>query len=175
MSEYRKIPGFENYLVSEEGIVVSTVRHGKACFEILPQRTEKQGYINVTLHKDKKNHTMKVHRLVALAFLPNPENLPQVNHKDEVKSNNHVSNLEWCTPRYNSNYGTRIERHRRLVGKPVKQINLETNEVVATFCGMWEAAEKTKTDRGSINNCCLGNRKSAGGYGWEYVQKENDQ
>jgi hypothetical protein len=162
------VPGYENYLVSNNGVVVSTIRHSKRCFEVLPQRTEKQGYKNVTLHKDGKNHTLKVHRLVAMAFIPNPNNYPQVNHKDEDKANNCVENLEWCTAKYNSNYGTRVERHKRLVGKKVRQIDPEIGICIETYFSMGEASEKTGIDRGSINNCCLGNRKSAGGYKWEY-------
>ena len=162
------VPGYENYLVSNNGVVVSTIRHGKRCFEVLPQRTEKQGYKNVTLHKDGKNHTLKVHRLVAMAFIPNPNNYPQVNHKDEDKGNNCLENLEWCTAKYNSNYGTKIERHKRLVGKTVVQINPITRECVTEYFSIQDASTNTGIDRGSINKCCLGERKTAGGYEWEY-------
>jgi hypothetical protein len=126
------------------------------------------GYYHVSLSYKGKVYTKLVHRLVAMAFIPNPNNYPQVNHKDEDKANNCVENLEWCTAKYNSNYGTRVERHKRLVGKTVRQIDSEIGICIKTYFSMGEASEKTGIDRGSINNCCLGNRKSAGGYKWEY-------
>lgn len=71
---------------------------------------DSKGYVMVTLKKDGKTSRYRIHRLVAKAFIPNADNLPQVNHKDENKENNCVENLEWCTNDYNNNYGTRISR-----------------------------------------------------------------
>lgn len=83
-------------------------RHFPEC--IRATNLDTKGYVMVTLKKDGKTHRHRVHRLVAQAFIPNPEKLPQVNHIDENKENNHVSNLEWCTNEYNGSYGTRIKR-----------------------------------------------------------------
>ena len=101
---WRKIPGFEDYTVSNLGRVMN--KHGR----IMKQSNHKQGYKLIGLKKDKKLYGKQVHRLVALAFIPNPDNLPQVNHKDECKNNNCVDNLEWCDAKYNINYGTGISR-----------------------------------------------------------------
>ena len=116
---WKWIPGHEGYyMVSTHGKVKSVdryVRHskgGQSFIEgkILKQGTNSNGYKVVTLAKNSKNKTYSVHRLVALAFIPNPNNLPCVNHKDENKTNNTVYNLEWCTYEYNLNYGTHNER-----------------------------------------------------------------
>ena len=100
------IQGYEGlYEVDTEGNVFSTKG-----FALSP-KNGKRGYKTVALVKDKHQCTKTIHRLVAMAFIPNPDNLPQVNHKDEDKHNYHVDNLEWCTPKYNANYGTARERH----------------------------------------------------------------
>ena len=105
---WKDIQGYEGmYQVSSHGRVRSF--KWNRC-KILKTRKDKKGYIVVTLTKHSKNYVPKVHRLVAIAFIPNPNNLPQVNHKDEDKSNNNIDNLEWCTNEYNRNYGTRNER-----------------------------------------------------------------
>ena len=119
---WRAIPNYEGiYEVSNLGRVKSIEReivdknnrimNRKEI--ILKQCTDKKGYKRVKLFADGKTLNTRVHRLVALAFIPNPENLPQVNHKDEIKSNNLVENLEWCSAQYNTMYGTRLERRKR--------------------------------------------------------------
>lgn len=102
---WRIIEDYPDYEVSNEGLVrnVKTKRNSVVC-------KNKGGYGVVHLKKDGKCYTPYVHRLVALAFIPNTENLPQINHKDENKLNNRVENLEWCTNQYNCNYGTRNRR-----------------------------------------------------------------
>ena len=105
MEVWRKIEGFENYSVSTYG----RVRNDKSG-RILQYKSKTSPRKGVTLSKGKIRFQASVHRLVAQAFLPNPENLPEVNHIDEDPSNNHVTNLEWCTHLYNMNFGTRTER-----------------------------------------------------------------
>lgn len=78
--------------------------------KILKTYYDKNGYVKVILCKENKTRFLSVHRLMAEAFIPNPNNFPQINHKDENKQNNNLENLEWCTCKYNINYGTRTER-----------------------------------------------------------------
>lgn len=108
---WKDIEGFEGlYQVSNTGRVRSLnyLHTGKT--KVMKQNTDKDGYRNITLKNNNKCKTYFIHRLVALAFIPNPLNLPQVNHIDENKTNNAVWNLEWCTQEYNINYGTRNKR-----------------------------------------------------------------
>lgn len=116
--EWRDIKGFEKfYLVSNYGRVkrLPTKKQYPSYHSHYNIRKEhiKNGYYQVNLSKDSKVKWIYVHRLVAMTFLRNPDNLPQVNHKDENKLNNFVGNLEWCTPKYNCNYGTGIARQVR--------------------------------------------------------------
>lgn len=101
------LDGYENlYKISDKGRVYSN-RTKKILRDSLNKAT---GYRTIDLYHDKEHKTIAIHRLVALAFIPNPNNYPYVNHKDENKTNNHVDNLEWCTAKYNSNYGTAKQR-----------------------------------------------------------------
>lgn len=105
---FRPVEGYEGlYEVSNLGRVKS-LKWGKE--RILKPGMDGCGYLKANLYKEGKIKHFMVHRLVAQAFIPNPEGLPQINHKDEDKTNNRVDNLEWCTAKYNSNYGTRIEQ-----------------------------------------------------------------
>ena len=96
------------------------------------------GYEKVGIFKNGKVKYMSTHRLVAIAFIPNPDNLPQVNHKDEVKTNNFVENLEFCTNIYNMNYGTIQQRKGNSNGKPVIQKTLD-GKTIATYNSIKEA------------------------------------
>lgn len=112
---WRSIDGYEGlYEVSNTGLIRSLDRfvgnRNRIKGKILSIRIEKDGYCSVALSKDGKIKRYKIHRLVAQAFIPNPEGLPQVNHKDENKTNNNVDNLEWCTSKYNINYGSRLNK-----------------------------------------------------------------
>ena len=127
-------------------------------------------YQMVTLvDADGKGHNDYVHRIVAKAYVPNPDNLPQVNHKDEDKANNIVDNLEWCTIEYNNNYGTKnqrvAEKNKISKCKPVAQI--ENGTIIAIFPSTISAEHIA--DPGHISSCALGKRKSAGGFLWKYI------
>lgn len=93
----RQVVGFPTYRVSEDGVI-----HNDETGHVLSQWINSGGYPYVTLVKDKKAYSMAVHRVIAKAFIPNPDNLPEVNHKDRDKTNNSLSNLEWCTRQENA-------------------------------------------------------------------------
>ena len=115
IEEWRPVVRYEGlYEVSNTGQVRSLDRFYYRLHKgkVLSPTKDRYGYLTVTLNCNGKSKTIKIHRLVAQAFLPNPDNLPQVNHKDEDKTNNNVTNLEWCTAKYNVNFGTRQERYR---------------------------------------------------------------
>ena len=167
--EWRDIKGYEGfYQVSNLGRVRSlNCRGHKGCIGILTPRLDGKGYEMVALYKEGKARNTKVHRLVAQAFIPNPNNYPQVNHKDENKTNNDVKNLEWCTNEYNHNYGTRNERVAKSLSKKV--ICITTGEI---FNSMREACRKYNINTGRMTECCQGKQKTAGGYKWKYFKEE---
>ena len=114
----------------------------------------------VDLHKDGKSKTYEIHRLVAMAYLPNPENLSEINHKDENKTNNCLQNLEWCDRSYNINYGTRTEKTK----KQILQFDLDGN-----FIREWPSATDVGLEvQSHICKCLKGKTKSALGYVWKY-------
>lgn len=116
MEIWKDIPGYEGfYQASNDGKVRSLNYNHTREKKIMKQSTDKLGYKRVMLCKNGKRKTFQVHRLVAIIFIPNPKNLPCVNHKDENPSNNHINNLEWCSYSYNNNYGTRNERASKAI------------------------------------------------------------
>lgn len=140
--------------------------------KILKQSDVGNGYLRVDLCKNGEIKHFAVHRLVASSFVKNPENLPMVNHKDENKENNSAENLEWCTAKYNSNYGTRSKRISEKLSvskcKPVAQYL--DGILIAVFPSMIAAGHIT--DPGHIGACCNGKRKQAGGFKWAYAEEE---
>lgn len=162
--QWKPITGFEDrYSVSDEGKVWSLTRH-----RILKPAIDKYGYEKVGLSDGYKVHTRTVHRLVAQAFVPNPDNLPTVNHINEVKTDNRAINLEWASVADNDNHGTRNERMadtKRLL--PVEQM-FDDGSVVR-YKGVKDASRKTGIHRCCIARCCKNTRKTAGGYKWRYA------
>jgi len=109
--EWRDIDGYIGlYQVSNMGNVRRLKGFKSRNDRLLTSQLNFGGYKKVALYKDNKRKVMLVHRLVATAFIENPNNYPEINHKDEDKTNNVVTNLEWCTHKYNNNYGTKKER-----------------------------------------------------------------
>ncbi len=125
------------------------------------------GYEYVHLIKDNKKKNYRIHRLVAEAYIPNPNNLPEVNHKDEVKTNNWITNLEWCDRKYNVHYGTQIERARMTRGKKI--YCKETDKV---YNSQKEAAKELGLDQGNISKVCRGIFRQTGGYHFEFYYGE---
>lgn len=117
---YRKVKGFEDsYIVSNTGKVMRTNKKNNKEMKLAVSNF---GYHRVGLCFNGKKYRKSVHRLVAEAFIPNPNNFPQVNHKDEIRLNNNVANLEWCDSKYNNNYGTKNDRARKvLTGKQTSE------------------------------------------------------
>ena len=124
----------------------------------------RKGYERVYLYKDNNVKHPTIHKLVAIAYIPNPNNLPQINHKDENKENNSVNNLEWCTNKYNSNYGTRNKRMAKAKWKKV--LCIELNRI---FDSEKQAETELKICVSRISECCSGKNKTAGGYHWRYA------
>lgn len=163
IEEWREVPGYEGlYEVSDLGRVR---RNGK----ILKPYKDTWGYLSVSLSKNGIRRVVSVHRLVAYAFIPNPNNYPQINHRDENKTNNAVENLEWCTCEYNQNYGTRNERISEKNSKPVLQFDLQGNFIREWPSGL-KVEEETGIDSGSISKCCQGRYgfKTAGSFIWKF-------
>ena len=125
-----------------------------------------KGYKNMILRIDGESKMLYVHRMVAETFIPNPKGLSEVNHKDENKSNNCVSNLEWMSKIDNLHYGTRQERSVSKRSIPVSQYDLQGN-LINTYKSAREASRQTGITQGSISYCVKGERKIAGGYMWK--------
>ena len=162
--EFKLIEGYGDYMVSSDGKVWS-LKYGK--MKERKPTPDRGGYLRVSLYTNARRAHKRVHRLVAEAFIFNPDNLPEVNHKDEDKTNNCVDNLEWCTAEYNSNYGTRNERvaktHINHKAFSIPVVCLETGEV---YPSAHEASRQTGINQQNISACLNGKLKSAGGFHW---------
>lgn len=131
----------------------------------------KRGYLAVGLSKNGIFKIKTVHRLVAETFISNPNNLPQVNHIDENKLNNSVTNLEWCTNKYNINYGTRKERISEKKGRKIIQLDKDDN-IIKVWNGTCQASKELKINEGNIWEACNNKRKTAGKYKWKYKEEK---
>ena len=176
MREWREIKGTNGlYEVSSDGIVRTTGKYAKIGGgsyryvkpKILTISKYPNGYSYVNICVNNEKHSFLIHRLVAQAFIPNPDNLPQVNHKDEDITNNNVENLEWCTPKYNANYGDAIQKSKSKRSKPVVRIDEFGNE--EKYESIREAERRTGISNSNISAVCLGIRRTTGGYKWKYL------
>lgn len=160
---WKDISGYEGlYQVSNFGRVKSLKCRRE---KILKLEKTKDNYLTIRLSKDKTRKHIGVHRLVAQAFISNPDNLSQVNHKDENKENNFVENLEWCTQVYNMSYGTRVQR----LSMEVNQYDLQGN-----FIKKWNSIKEAERQLHirHISDCCKEKVISAGGYIWKYTDND---
>lgn len=181
MEEWKDIKGYEGlYQVSTNGNVRSLDRTN-VCYgreyirkgKVLRTKTDKDGYPYLFLSKKGVKHKFMVHRLVALTFLPNPTNKEQVNHKNEVKTDNRVSNLEWCDCKYNINYGTGLRRRaksqtNRHGAKAIGQYDLQ-GSLIKIFPSMMEAHRQGGFNQRHICDCCKGRAKTHKGYIFKYI------
>lgn len=169
MIEWRKIPGFPNYEVSNTGFV----RNGH---KIIGTQCRRDGYIKCSLTYKRFRLSTSVHRLVAMVFIPNLENKPCVNHKNCNRADNRVENLEWCTYKENNNYGDIQVRHSRSImghpklgaaGRPMKPVlRIKNNTYIGFYESCQDASRKTGVNYRHISECCLLKRRSAGGFIW---------
>lgn len=157
----------QQYQVSNSGLV-----RNKFTGHILTPQIDNKGYLRVRLSLNDRKATAKVHRLVATAFIQNPENKPQVNHIDTDKTNNHVENLEWVTNGENQIHAfkTGLNRVTGRAGRKkilVSKIDIKTGRVIKTYTSLAEAARKNGVYGANIRKVLDGKRKSTGGYAWK--------
>lgn len=188
MEEWGKIDGFPNYMVSNVGEIKSLNYNKTGKEKILIPHKLNNGYLGINLYdNDKKSCHLLIHRVVAQAFLPNPNGYRIINHKDENRSNNFVNNLEWCDYKYNLNYGNRNSKlsnsltNNPFFSTPVLQYS-KTREFLKEFPSIAEAARAVnngniKAAATNILKCCNGvadtqfgtvKRKTAYGYIWKF-------
>lgn len=168
--QWAEIKDFEDYQISSFGRVKS-FKQNKTEGKIISFGSSTV-YLTVILRKDNKPYNKYVHRLVAEAFIPNPDNLPQVNHKDENTHNNNVENLEWVDQKTNNNYGThnqRVSEKRKTMEIPhFRKVRcIETGEV---FPSLSEAGRTMGVRDTSIRKACVGTHKTCKGFHWEFVE-----
>lgn len=152
------IKGFDKYQVSNKGHVRSVNYYRKGFSKNLKLFPNSKGYLQVWLCLNGKKHTRDVHRLVAEHFIENPNNLPQVNHINEINSDNRAENLEWCTNQYNNEYSH---------GVKILQFDLNGN-LVNDYKSYADIKRKTGFSRDGIKACCDKRRDSFVGYKWKY-------
>lgn len=175
---WKDIAGYEGlYQVSNFGNVMSLNYRRMGYSKLLTPKCNNSGRLWVELANNGKTAPLQIHRLVAVAFIPNPNNLPQVNHKDENPKNNKVDNLEWCTGEYNIRYyyerhpdhwRKRIDRDVKL-DKPVLQYSKDGTECIAEWVSIYEVYRINDWKTSSIRECCEGKRKTAYGFKWRYA------
>ena len=176
IEKLRVIQDFPNYSVSNLGNIINNKTN-----KIMKINT-KRGYGNISLVNDGLRKSFKVHRLVSLAFIDNPENKPQVNHLDKNKSNNDISNLEWNTHEENCQHKSIGLIYKSNRNKPIYRLDKNTEEILETYnsienAGIWTLnnnfTENSHNGRNSIGNCLNGISKSAYGYKWKYVENND--
>lgn len=181
---WKDVVGFEGlYKISNYGRIIACERkihREKYGSYTIPQKFlkptyDKDNYLKTAFrNREGERFYFRVHRVVAEAFLPNENNLPEINHKDGVKDNNYVGNLEWCTTKYNINYSyNKLGRKGQNGGmnRRVQKINPKTLEVISEYESIREASESVGSKSTAINNCLNGRTKTSFGYIWRFVDE----
>jgi len=177
---WKPVLNFEGlYLISNHGRVKSINFNNEKHSQLIKQSASKKGYLRVRINKENKRYTLNVHRMVATAFIPNPDNKPQINHSDGNKKNNHTTNIEWSTNQENQDHA----RKNGLILPPPKgydnscsmevfQYNKYTLELIEKWGSMSEASRALKIPTTNISKSCNRKRIVAGGFIWRYADDE---
>ena len=175
---WKDIPNFDGlYQASNLGRIKSLKRIAKKEYrnnrivkeKIMLGTKNQDGYLKVHF-KNKElniNKGLFIHRLIAMTFIPNPNSLPQINHKDGNKLNNNVDNLEWCTNLYNQQHAWKNGLHKSTKCKKIKQLDKNKNEI-KKWNSITEASKYLGISASCIVECCKNKKRNAGGYRWEY-------
>ena len=159
---------FNNYDITKEGIIINkkTGKQSKGCIN-------NRGYRMFTCRYKNKHFMYSIHTLLAIKYIPNPNNYPIINHIDGNKLNISLDNLEWCTQSHNIKEAVRLgllnNSNNRGACKKVIQINKDTKEIIKIYNSIIEASKELKINYSSIVNCCKGRYKTSGGYIWKYA------
>lgn len=177
--EWKPVKGYENrYMVSDHGRVKSLERiiealdgferhYQEKFLKLKPNKV--RGYTAVRLYDDKGNYKhIEVHRLVALHFLSNPDGLPIVNHIDQVRDNNHMDNLEWCSYAHNLLHRGAHRKGREKIKKKVFQYSLLDEEFIKAWPSATDCARETGIDRSGISHVCNGHKSHHAGFIWKF-------
>ena len=163
-TEWREVKEYSNYEVNQLG----EIRHKKRQ-KILKPRDNNGGYQYVNFKINGKNTNFAVHRIVANAFIPNPNGYTEVNHKDYNKKNNCVDNLEWVSSSQNKQHSYLKQENKKTRGKAVNQYTKE-GIFLKTFDSVSDAAKELGCCVAAISNCCLGRTKTSQGFRWSFVE-----
>ena len=162
--EWREVKEYSNYEVNQFG----EIRH-KMRKKVLKPRSNNGGYQYVNFKINGKNINFAVHRIVANAFIPNPNGYTEVNHKDYNKKNNCVDNLEWVSSSQNKQHAYQKKENKKSRGKQVEQYS-KNGEYLKTYDSISEAAKELNCSIAAISNCCLGRTKTSQGFQWSFVE-----
>lgn len=159
-----------DYTVLRNGRILKRNWHRTGKTREVKQYHDHYGYLNFSYN----GKIVKSHRFIAEAFISNPENLPEINHKLEMKDSNDVLGLEWCDRGYNNRYGTRNERVSKTLTNGRTSKRVFQYALDGTFIREWPSTQEVERRlgyfSGNISNCCLGKQKTAYNYIWKYAE-----